>query len=268
MRRVPLALVIVVASLLLAPSAASGGGSWLNGPDDVAVGQTVTLRGTFGDGALAPVSAGPWFGYLAHDYELVGPGEPVFLGAVDIRPSETIYCCWVASLTFTVPDVPAGSYWVRVCDMGCHTGVGDLIGAEVFVAVTAAEARLSHALRDARARLETTKSRAEVLRRRGTALEDRVELLEHEVSNAEVKIGALERSRDGVAAELAAEREQANAQRRIVMVLAVVLLLVIVVAGWAIHARRRTNRPAARSEIVTTDDVAVPDPDRKLALRR
>ncbi len=266
MRRVPLAMVIAVASLLIAPSAASGGGSWLNGPQDVGVGQTITLHGTFGSGALAPVSAGPWFGYLVRNYDLKGPGEPGFLGAVDIRPSESIYCCWVASLTFIVPDVPTGSYWVHVCDLGCHTGVGDLIGGRVFIAATAAEARLRHDLRDARARLETARSSSESLRRVRTGLEDRVELLEREISNAEGEIGMLERGRDRVAAELATQRERANGQRWIVLVLAVVLLLVIV--GWALHARRWTDLPSPRSEIVTTGDVVVPDPDRKLALRR
>jgi MYXO-CTERM domain-containing protein len=134
--------LLALPTLSLLPSPAFGGGSWIEfDPGYAMVGQTITMRGAFSDGQLAPVSAGPWYAYLRADPEQTpnGPSD-VSLGEVEIRGDGGYP--YVAIVTFTVPAVPSGAYWVDVCDLGCSTGVGDLIGGYLWVGQTMAEARL------------------------------------------------------------------------------------------------------------------------------
>jgi hypothetical protein len=146
MRR--LVLFVGVVSMLLPMKSASSGGSWLdvqNGERvrlrdyDLAyagVGSVVTMRGTFTAGQQAAVNQGPWYAYLRPDQ---GKADPVRLGTVQIQGEGFPY---VATTTFAVPRVAPGYYWVDVCDLGCNTGVGDLIGGTIVIASTDAEARL------------------------------------------------------------------------------------------------------------------------------
>jgi hypothetical protein len=177
-------LASIVALALGAPMA-SAGGSWLEIRDvqgDGAPGGTwggwagpgavVTMRGTFGSGALASPSRGPWVAELRPE----GGGQTVRLGSVDLDldPSG-----WVATTTFTVPDVQPGVYWVDVCDAAtCTTGVGDLIGGTFVVATTALEARLLGDLPRLRGRIDGLTRERERLDERLTASEQRVSRLE------------------------------------------------------------------------------------------
>ena len=104
------------------------------------VGSTVTMRGDFSNGQLAPVSAGPWYAYLRPD---TGGDqyEPMLLGPVHI--ANTGGYPYIATVTFTAPQVPTGYYSVQVCDLGCALiGVGDLIGGSLVLGATESEARL------------------------------------------------------------------------------------------------------------------------------
>jgi hypothetical protein len=159
-------IVIVTAAslgLLAAPRQARAGGSVIDFPRWVLVGQTVTAHGTFGAGQQEPVSEGPWFATLESEKDIVAP---IRLGQVQISP---IGAGWRATVTFVVPDVPTGSYSIWVANQH-GDGVGDLVGGWTVIAHTPVEGRLltrfrelavrdrSHthaieALRDARASL-------------------------------------------------------------------------------------------------------------------
>jgi hypothetical protein len=142
---------------------AHAGGSTIEFPRWVLVGDTVTGHGVFGAGQQEAVSAGPWLATLESGRGVV---DPIPLGEVEIVPAET---GWRATVTFVVPDVPTGSYSIWVAN-GQGDGVGDLVGGWTVIAHTPVEGRLltrfrglavrdrSHthaieALRDARASL-------------------------------------------------------------------------------------------------------------------
>lgn len=146
-------LVVTALLLLAVAQPARAGGSWLDVSDGASVrmgpwelpyagvGSTVTMRSEFSDGQQAPVSAGPWYAYITLDTEVGGERtEPMLLGPVHI--ADTGGYPYVATTTFVVPEVPTGSYWVSVCDLGCSHGVGDLGGGTIVLGATGSEARL------------------------------------------------------------------------------------------------------------------------------
>jgi len=138
---------VVVLWMLALAQPASAGGSTLDVIDGARVkigtwnvayagaGSTVTLHGTFTPGQQAAVSEGPWY---AHVSPQNGAADPILVGSVDIRGDGFPY---IVDVTFDVPRVEAGQYWVLVCDQGCTQGVGDLDGTSVVLAPTESEAR-------------------------------------------------------------------------------------------------------------------------------
>lgn len=123
-------MVLTAVAISVGAPQASAGGSWLELQDGDRVlipGQTVTMSGTFGSGQQADVSAGPWHAQLRSDYE---QRAAVPLGPVTITDGAW---GWRATVTFTVPAVATGEYWVTVVNEEGE-GVGDLIGGFVQVA--------------------------------------------------------------------------------------------------------------------------------------
>jgi hypothetical protein len=163
-------------ALLLDPGAALAGGSTIEFPRSVVVGQLVTGSGVFGMGSQAPVGAGPWFAFL----ESEGQARSIPLGAVEISPSTGTVCCWRATITFTVPDVPTGSYFIPVRNAE-GSGVGDLVGGGTVIAPTSSEGRLFLELRTAR-------YRADVRRREIASLERNVEQLRADLDDRDATI--------------------------------------------------------------------------------
>jgi hypothetical protein len=150
-RRV-LVLAVVLFLLVVLAGSASAGGSWIDVTDGDRVqfgrwdipyagaGSIVTMRGAFSAGQQAAVREGPWYAYLRPDKEGDQQRtEPMLLGGVRIEGDGYPYA---ARLSFRVPNVPNGYYWVDVCDLGCTQGVGDLIGGTIVLGATDAEARL------------------------------------------------------------------------------------------------------------------------------
>ncbi len=108
------------------------------------VGSEVRVEAHFSKGSQASVGGVPWFGYLATRdvtfYTNAALRSSIPLGSVSITRGK---CCpWVAHMTFTVPDLPTGRYWIMVCDLGCRRGVGDLAGGSIVIAHTPTEGGL------------------------------------------------------------------------------------------------------------------------------
>ena len=152
--------ISILALLLLLAFArpATAGGSLVEFPRGWAVvGSSVTASEVFGRGQQAAVREGPWFAYLQSND---GDRRPILLAPVSISDATGNVCCWRATLTFAVPPVEPGQYWVTVCDRGCTTGVGDLSGGPLYVAATE-RAGIAHEVRaDARYRLRTAERRS------------------------------------------------------------------------------------------------------------
>lgn len=201
-----------MAFLLAAPTAASGGGSWLELDDPYVVpGEMVTSSGRFsargsGTGRLWE---GPWYAYLlAQDrYLRPGPIPPAAMPLGQLTVERLDRFLARASITFTVPDVPPGDYSISICNDPCtKTGVGDLIGGWMSVAQSEEDAllrrmrdevdqelrrmrwRLGHRLREVQRPLEGLGDRVERLEssieRRFQALEARLRRTEQPRSEA------------------------------------------------------------------------------------
>jgi len=148
MRRFGILIAVTTLALLL-PAPARAGGSWIEFDGPGIVGTTVTGSGTFGSGQQAPVGAGPWFAELQPSDG--SAFDPIPLGEVGITKAAEFG--WRATLTFTVPDVPVGEYWVVVHNAEGH-GVGDLSGGSLVIATSGAEAALWRRASRAEGRVE------------------------------------------------------------------------------------------------------------------
>jgi chaperonin cofactor prefoldin len=143
-------LALFTFGLAVAPAGiASAGGSFLVPPEKThLVGDRVRAGTPFGGGSYeGKVSDGPFTVYLVPDGRRVPrnggsvPAWAVPLGELQIMRTPGL----VASISFTVPDVPAGSYNLDYCNVPCTIdGVGDLTGAgwPFAVGATLVEARL------------------------------------------------------------------------------------------------------------------------------
>jgi hypothetical protein len=184
---------VLVVGILSAGGPAAAGGSWLETDEQYyPPGSPATARGTFGPGAYeGRVSDGPYFAYLVPGFrwfEKPGsvPDYAVPLGPITIQPATGNYCCWVASLTFTVPDLPPGRYSIEYCNDPCTVnGIGDLLGGSFWIADNQEEARLL-------ARIDRLEAKAESLKR-----------IKRDLREAEAELADLQ----GAEAELAEVRD-------------------------------------------------------------
>jgi hypothetical protein len=251
-RRFATLLLVIVPLAIMAPPALAGG-SLLEGPRGVGVGTVVTFRGTFGSGQQAKVSEGPWYGYLTNDS---GPNQKLLLGPVQIRRSERFG--WVASITFTVPDVRGGDYLVQVCDLACHKGVGDLVGGYVFIGASAEQARFLRKLELVRFRM--TRAREDRARLKGTLLEVEAQMasVREDHTSLESQLREVDARAARIATALAVERERANGYLVSSIALGTALLVALITIAW-LARRRRRRLPPSRED---------PAPVRELVLHR
>jgi hypothetical protein len=203
-------------------------------------GSTVTLHGTFTPGQQAAVSEGPWYAYVSPQ---TGDGAPTLLGSVGIRGDGFPY---VVDVTFDVPSVEAGQYWVLVCDEGCKQGVGDLGGTSVVLAPTESEARtFARALilgwihrQDAHV-IESLRDQQEAMQAQRDAATDAARDAEAQSEGATDRAEAASIQADAARASQADAEHQRDLWR---LVGALAVLAAVVAVIWGLALRRRVRR--------------------------
>ncbi len=121
--------------------AVQAGGTWLE-PSDIRVeaGETLALKATVYRGTLGWVDDGPFYLYLRGDTfgaavseGYGGTATDVLLGDLDFGPAAQQLR---VSADVTIPEnTPPGEYWITACNDPCTTGLGDLVGAVVYVGI-------------------------------------------------------------------------------------------------------------------------------------
>ena len=127
--------------MVIGVGAVQAGGTWFE-PSAVRVeaGDQVELTATVYRGTLGWIEDGPFFVYLQGDqFGTVltegygGAATDVPLGQLDLG---TRVQRLSVSANVTIPgETPPGEYWVVVCNDPCTTGLGDLIGAVLYVGI-------------------------------------------------------------------------------------------------------------------------------------
>lgn len=158
-RRLLVVTIVATAIASLSPVVSSAGG-WdtLNFPrDHYLVGQVAHTRDEFFAGALKGTGAldgGPYYAYLlpergSRSFAMIEPptipNGSIRLGSLRIDGPivRDGYRYAVASLTFTVPEVPSGRYTIGFCDDPCtHSTVGFLAWGWITIVHTTYEAAL------------------------------------------------------------------------------------------------------------------------------
>lgn len=256
MARIGRFLVVVVlagALLPLGSSAASGGGSWLEFDRRYLVpGEQVTGRAEVWvgeEGARKALELGAPQAYLAPDLRRRISGDAVALGDIELRRRgrRTL----TAMLSFIVPEVAPGDYYIQYCVDPCRRTMtlGDLIGGSISIAPTRELADL-WAVRDRlRERQRVLSHQVRRLERRVSGLRERTAAGEEQNEDLEARLGGLEARL--AAAE--AEPEAPAAPWAIAGGLAVVAL-------WLWRARRRRSGTSAGAR-------TPPRPERFVAMK-
>lgn len=140
-----LTIALLMLGLLVVPgTAALAAGSWLYPVEDrLDPGDTATFVGYVGPGQLGWVDDGPFYAYLRIEPQPVdyAEGFPVIyesdvpLGELEITERGDLgYLSLRVAITFTVPgNLPPDEYALVYCNEPCTEGLGDLIGAGVYV---------------------------------------------------------------------------------------------------------------------------------------
>jgi hypothetical protein len=271
MRRLVTASIISTLLVSSLSGLASAGGSWLevrrvDGTGGVSngawggwasAGSSVFMQGDFCDGQQADPSAGPWTAYLRRDP--TGARQP--LGPVEISSATGRGCPFSASVTFVVPDVESGMYWVDVCaDASCTTGVGDLIGAMLAVASTRLEASALTVLPNLKARLQQGRQMRHRLHRRLDSLREAVRMTSEDLDSSNLEavdakdgLETAMAARDTSATEIDAARRAESIWRSVAIVTllafaaAVACLMTTVIRG----RRRSVHVPDTPGELLT-----------------
>lgn len=134
-------VLLLLGAFVVVVSPASAGGSWLYPVQDrLESGDTATFVGYVDPGQLGWVDDGPFFAYLRVEPRPVdyAEGFPVIaesdvpLGRLEITEQGDLSLR--VAITFTVPDeLPPDEYALVYCNEPCTQGLGDLIGATVYV---------------------------------------------------------------------------------------------------------------------------------------
>lgn len=146
-RRALTVIAVCAATVSLVASPAAAGGTWLEFDgdiDSVAVGDAVRGGAWVHPGAQGTADDGPFDVYLRPETDETEPRDDLAVDRVgplaELRIGERSGPLVHVEVEFVVPDVPPGVWWVDVCNAGCETGLGDLIGGRITVVAPAAAA--------------------------------------------------------------------------------------------------------------------------------
>jgi hypothetical protein len=201
-----------------APASAGGVGStfWFDSPaggrylvpgDRVSASTSVNLG--YGGGEPAD---GPFYAYVVPrtaDWRAAPPmpAEALVVGRLDVgvRHDEMVD----VGVSFTIPRVAPGAYWLEVCNRPCTATLGQLWASELQIVETAAEARL-------RSRIDRAASAAAAATQRlDTRLTRRVDRIDREAASSSTvaiwgdRVTRLENRLEELQADAAAARDAA-----------------------------------------------------------
>lgn len=138
------AIVLMVLGLVVGGGsvAQAGGYTYLDWPDQhLVVGQTAKAHD-----ADVSVNGSPgslrWDVYLFHGNRGGDrlPATAIRVGSANVSGGGNGLAA--VNVSFVVPDVPTGTYQIRVCDPGCHRTLGDLTDSTVYIADSVAVSQL------------------------------------------------------------------------------------------------------------------------------
>lgn len=204
MKRTSLASIVALVAMwvvAMIPSAALGGGGtrleWERNyyvVGDEASG-SVASYGWEGSGTVAD---GPYRAYLVPTFDFKErPGIPK--GAIDVGPATVTAGSEGrinVSVSFKIPDVASGLWYVRICNSGCQLMPGDLYDSGFTVAATAVEARWMERFDRLQTQMNRMVDGDKFREARGdlAALDKRVGGLATNVAGSEEQIAHLERN--------------------------------------------------------------------------
>jgi hypothetical protein len=225
------------------------------------VGDRVAARTKFGSGQLeGKVSDGPFVVYLVPANRWIprnGGATPAWaIPLGELRIADGNNYGMVASISFTVPDVPAGSYTLDYCNVPCTIdGIGDLAGAGSFaIGETLAEAHLGAAVDRLERKVQSLERRARQVPelraqlddadRQAAVLETRNEELAASAGHLRARIGQL---RD----QLSAARAESGGSST-GLTIALMLALLVVASGLIVMVKR--SKTGGRKRAAVSDD--------------
>lgn len=152
-------VVVVAVVLMLGVTAAAGGGAMFEwndrsyyeiafSPGDLVSGSTsVWIKGR----GLGRPEDGPFFAYLIppRQESPFPPGIPddaVAIGEVALDDYDQGATRSVARISFTVPDVEPGRYYVMHCNDPCESSLGDIMTTPITIAADEADGRATVAI--------------------------------------------------------------------------------------------------------------------------
>jgi hypothetical protein len=163
-------------------------------PGDVVAGRTATwLKSTSGGGHL---DDGPYFAYVirSRGFPRVPPMPRAAIpaGRVYVEPHGNGRY-GTAGVSFTLPELEPGRYWIANCNDPCTTSLGDLMATPITVATDRGEARLVAITDRLEDRLIALRHRVvnRVLGTQRRTLSTRLDVLRDEVAALEAEIAAL-----------------------------------------------------------------------------
>jgi hypothetical protein len=256
------ALSIVAVLTLVPTSPAVAGGSWLVPAEDAyVVGDRVAVRTTFGSGQLeGKVSDGPFVVYLVPANRWIprnGGATPTWAVPLgELRVAEGNNYVMVASISFTVPDVAAGSYSLDYCNVPCTIdGIGDLAGAGSFaIGETLAEAHLGAAVDRLERKVQSLERRTRQVSELRAQLDDadrQAAALATRNEELAASAGRLRARIDHLGDQLRAARAESGGSST-GLTIALMLALLVVTTGLIVMLQR--SKTGRRERAVVPDD--------------
>ena len=190
MRRMLVGGMVTLFVAVFAPASLAGGMASFEFEEDyVLVGESVTGRATFSTNVRSTgrIEDRPWHAYLLPSGTWIEPPR-IPAGAIHLGPTaieDGGDRSAVASITFTVPEVTTGGYFIGMCNVPCSESfVGDLGGGWLTIARTEEGASLLR-------KLDTTDRQLNLIRYR---LARRIRDVERPVTELESRLDRMEGS--------------------------------------------------------------------------